>query len=120
MQYVYDYARADGDYQLQQILETLRQEGYTLICVSQYEHTYTVFFRTNTQWWISVAEFLPTGVEAHYQQYGEYPEYIVMIENGCVPTTLFFDGEGWFDDANEYYRVTHWMPLPAPPGENNV
>ena len=54
-------------------------------------------------------------VESHFQQFGEYPEFIVMIAGGIFPTTLFFDGEGWFDEANEYYNVTHWMPLPEPP-----
>ena len=54
-------------------------------------------------------------VESHFQQFGEYPEYIVMIAGGLFATTLFFDGEGWFDEANEYYNVTHWMPLPQPP-----
>lgn len=54
-------------------------------------------------------------VESHYQRFGEYPEFIVMILGGVLPTTLFFDGEGWFDHADEYYSVTHWMPLPQPP-----
>ena len=70
--------------------------------------------------WMPVVEDMPNGAEMFYKQFGEYPEYIVMIEGSRLPTALFFDGEGWFDAANEYYRVTHWMPLPAPPGENNV
>ena len=40
-----------------------------------------------------------------------------MIAGGIFPTTLFFDGEGWFDASNEYYKVTHWMPMPLPPKE---
>ena len=59
-------------------------------------------------------------VESHYQRFGEYPEFIVMISGGVLPTTLFFDGEGWFDHANEYYSVTHWMPLPLPPRDLSV
>ena len=59
-------------------------------------------------------------VESHYQQYGEYPEFIVMIAGGIFPMTLFFDGEGWFDGNNEYYSVTHWMPMPPAPGVSNV
>ena len=42
---MYDYARADGDAQLQRILMTISEQGYTLISVSQHEHTYTIFFR---------------------------------------------------------------------------
>lgn len=70
--------------------------------------------------WISVKDRLPFGIEEYYQQYGEYPEFNVMIEGGRIPTTLFFDGEGWFDTANEYYKVTHWLPLPPAPGVCNV
>lgn len=70
--------------------------------------------------WISVEDILPVGIEEHYQQYGEYPEFNVMIAGGRIPTTLFFDGEGWFDTANEYYKVTHWLPLPPAPGVCNV
>lgn len=42
---MYDYAYADGDAQLQNILMTINEQGYSLISVSQYEHTYTIFFR---------------------------------------------------------------------------
>lgn len=45
MQYVYDYARADGDVELQVVLTTINQKEYELTCVSQHEHSYTVFFR---------------------------------------------------------------------------
>ena len=47
-------------------------------------------------------------------------EYIVMIKGGANATTLLFDGEDWFDEAEDgeqnFYIVTHWMPLPEPPG----
>lgn len=65
--------------------------------------------------WLSTAEETPKNAQSYYQHYGEYPEFIVMISGGVLPTTLFFDGEGWFDHANEYYSVTHWMPMPLPP-----
>ena len=42
---MYDYTRADGEAQLQKVLTTINDYGYTLIAVSQYEHTYTIFFR---------------------------------------------------------------------------
>lgn len=42
---MYDYTRADGDAELQKVLTTINDYGYTLITVSQYEHTYTIFFR---------------------------------------------------------------------------
>ena len=48
-------------------------------------------------------------------------EYIVMIKGGANATTLLFDGEDWFDEAEDgeqnFYIVTHWMPLPEPPEE---
>lgn len=49
-------------------------------------------------------------------------EYIVMIEGARRPTCLDFDlkldGETniWHDDWN-WYKVTHWMPMPEPPQE---
>ena len=46
---MYDYARVDGDAQLQDILRLINERGYTLMCVSQHEHTYTVFFRGAAQ-----------------------------------------------------------------------
>ena len=45
MQYVYDYVRCDGDQDLQRALGRINTLGFTLVSVSQYEHTYTVFFR---------------------------------------------------------------------------
>ena len=60
--------------------------------------------------WISVAERLP-----------EIPnEYIVMIEGAEIPTTLYWTGDEWADIyslGEDTYHVTHWMPLPEPPGE---
>ena len=75
------------------------------------------------QEWISVDDRLPIEEsKAHEQEWcEEYPEFIVMIERGWVPTTLYFDLENnkWFRIntalKREEYKVTHWMPLPEPP-----
>lgn len=40
-----DYARCDGEKELQKIIDRINTQGYTLVSVTQYEHTYTVFFR---------------------------------------------------------------------------
>lgn len=42
---VYDYEMCDGEGELRQIIEHINTHGYTLISVTQHEHTYTVFFR---------------------------------------------------------------------------
>lgn len=66
--------------------------------------------------WTSAAERVPAAeAKQYFGEYGEYPEYIVMIKGGLVPTTLFFTGEEWIDDMHEDYAVTHWMPMPEQP-----
>lgn len=66
---------------------------------------------------------LPTDVELKEfcDSVGEWPMYLVMISGAEFPTTLYYDGNTWFDEAYnghvEIYRVTHWMPLPAAPKE---
>lgn len=53
----------------------------------------------------------------------ESGEYNVMILGGVIPTSLFYSKSenGWYestdDDHAEPYRITHWMPLPEPPKE---
>lgn len=42
---LFDYERCDGEASLQKIIQRINAAGYSLVCVSQYEHTYTVFFR---------------------------------------------------------------------------
>lgn len=62
-------------------------------------------------------------IDAVKQPPAEAGEYIVMIAGAVRPTVLFFahneDGEGeWFEeveDGTNFYKVTHWMALPAPP-----
>ena len=73
--------------------------------------------------WISVDDRLPIEeAKAHEQEWpGEYCEFLVMIEKGSLPTTLYYDLEEneWFRIntalERETYEVTHWMPLPTPP-----
>ena len=75
------------------------------------------------QEWISVNDRLPIEeAKAHEQEWpGEYCEFLVMIEKGSLPTTLYYDLEEneWFRIntalERETYEVTHWMPLPLPP-----
>lgn len=75
------------------------------------------------QEWISVDDRLPIEeAKAHEQEWpGEYCEFLVMIEKGSLPTTLYYDLEEneWFRIntalERETYEVTHWMPLPEPP-----
>lgn len=75
------------------------------------------------QEWISVNDRLPIEeAKAHEQGWpGEYCEFLVMIEKGSLPTTLYYDLEEneWFRIntalERETYEVTHWMPLPPPP-----
>lgn len=43
--FLYDYALCDGVATLQAVIQCINVSGYSLVCVSQYEHTYTVFFR---------------------------------------------------------------------------
>ena len=73
--------------------------------------------------WISVDDRLPIEeAKAHEQEWpGEYCEFLVMIEKGSLPTTLYYNLEEneWFRIntalERETYEVTHWMPLPEPP-----
>ena len=73
--------------------------------------------------WISVDDRLPIEeAKAHEQEWpGESCEFLVMIEKGSLPTTLYYDLEEneWFRIntalERETYEVTHWMPLPLPP-----
>lgn len=75
------------------------------------------------QKWISVNDRLPIEeAKAHEHGWpGEYCEFLVMIEKGSLPTTLYYDLEEneWFRintaSERETYEVTHWMPLPEPP-----
>ncbi len=75
------------------------------------------------QKWIPVTERLPIEEAKAYEQEWceEYPEFLVMIDRGLLPTTLYYDWENneWFRIntalKREKYKITHWMPLPQPP-----
>ena len=65
---------------------------------------------TNVGKWIPVSERLPEDLG----------EYIVMIEGAILPSTLWFNPweEIWYEYYDqELYKVSHWMPLPEPPKE---
>ena len=70
------------------------------------------------QEWISVNDRLRTEeAKAYEKEWCEkYPEFLVMIERGLLPTVLYYDWREneWFRELGTY-KVTHWMPLPAPP-----
>ncbi len=51
-------------------------------------------------------------------------ELIVIIEGSMQPTILFYDGINFYSEEENgdicFYKVTHWMPLPAPPEKGDV
>lgn len=75
------------------------------------------------QGWISVKDRLPKYTEEEMERYrffGDtfFPEFNVMILGATKPTTLYFDGEKWYDEEGRCYYVTHWQPMPQlPKGE---
>lgn len=68
--------------------------------------------------WIPVSERLPGAGDNNGQfivydtHYPKYP---------CVAAARFYDGR-WYDPAgdgdDQFYGVTHWQPLPEPPGKD--
>lgn len=60
--------------------------------------------------WVSVEERLP------YAEYGESDTVLCYTDIG-VEKLLYFDGGNWCFPTGETFlhKVTHWMPLPAPP-----
>lgn len=70
------------------------------------------------QKWVLTKDRLPIEEAKAYEQewHEKYPEFLVMIERGLLPTVLYYDWREneWFREL-ETYKVTHWMPLPAPP-----
>lgn len=65
--------------------------------------------------WISVKDRMP---ESHY---GESDNVLVVDEIG-IRKILCFDGGCWCYPTGETYgrNVTHWMPLPELPKEDNT
>ena len=58
--------------------------------------------------WISVRERLPE----------EWPESVLAYYSGGVHEVFLFRGK-WYQADMEYEALglTHWMPMPEPPGE---
>ena len=42
---LYDFVHCDGDADLKDVIAIINRSGYTLVSVTQQEHTYTVFFQ---------------------------------------------------------------------------
>ena len=61
------------------------------------------------QMWVSVTERLPGKTGRYLCVYEPYHDLCA-----CVDFGLFIVGEGWCVSG-----VTHWMPLPEPPKEEN-
>lgn len=65
--------------------------------------------------WIPVTERLPEVEDGITDE--ECPEFIVVIKDATVSTTLKYSPDGtWFDDNGYVYSVVAWMPLPEPYG----
>ena len=65
--------------------------------------------------WIPVTERLPEVEDGITDE--ECPEFIVVIKDATVSTTLKYSPDGtWFDDNGYVYSVVAWMPLPDPYG----
>ena len=62
--------------------------------------------------WISAKERLPEKHKFVIVYYGKF--------RGVIMSAMAWDGENWYDGSfngdNEW--ITHWMPLPEPPKEN--
>lgn len=66
--------------------------------------------------WVSVKERLPDEELKRFKELfpGENEvEVLVMIQGAYTATTLYWDGEKFYDEMSSY-EVTHWMPLPEP------
>lgn len=70
--------------------------------------------------WLSVEERLPdeelNQIKRLFPGENEV-EVLVMIEGAYIATTLYWDGEKFYDETSTY-EVTHWMPLPKSPKED--
>lgn len=64
------------------------------------------------QRWIPVTERLP------FAEYGESNDVLAVTELDVI-RVLYFDGGNWCFQNGDCcpHKVTHWMPLPEPPKE---
>ena len=72
--------------------------------------------------WISIKDRLPDQeLLEHMKRYQEnFVEVLVMIKGGQIATALTWDGNSFSDNHIVEYEVTHWMPLPEPPGNSDA
>lgn len=90
---------------------------------SRLAHEFLKFEREEKQTgWISVKDRLPDQELLEYwKRYSQRSvEVLVMIEGASHSTTLTWDGNRFSDDCHNEYEVTHWMPLPEPPGDSDA
>lgn len=71
--------------------------------------------------WIPVEDALPEK-DKLYITYAETTKYCNHNE---IPeefriNILYFNGEEWYDEECRYYNVTHYMPLPELPKEDET
>ena len=111
---ILDIARFQGEAEFDEILKNIA------LRLAAYEDTGLTPEEIQQMRWISVEERLPKP-EFKDQQRGFY---LVTLSNGVVKELIYefrhydnmmFD-VGWHDTA---FPVTHWMPLPAAPKEEN-
>lgn len=58
--------------------------------------------------WISVTDDVPNDSDF----------VLIATRSGCVGEGYLEDGTWWWiSGVKAYVGVTHWMPLPSPPGE---
>lgn len=71
--------------------------------------------------WISVKESLPDGSEGDWVLAVAYGQTGNIRLEGAIVLASFDPQEGWFLDSEPEapIHVTHWMPLPEPPKEEN-
>lgn len=68
--------------------------------------------------WIVVSEGLPVESEYRDKSTGELVPLLVCVKGTEYPFRAMYDGKSWGDGWSRI-AVTHWMPLPAAPKEEN-
>ena len=71
--------------------------------------------------WLSVSDPLLKRLWGEYRKRTEDDEMetLVMLYGGVVATTGYFDGEDFLDiNGVDWLPVRLWMPMPAPPKED--